>query len=259
MKKSLFIAPCAIIILFVVGIFLINSRVENGKGTHEEVASGTIIDSNDENFLDLSNFEENITITKPGTYIVQGSFQNSIIVEAEGKVQLAFNNVEIFSNRTAAIINKTSNPLEIALIQDTTNQISGGSNLKYKSAIYSVGELTISGDMGGIIIYSRLANNSPIFSEDKINITSGVVLLTGREDILRDNMNFFENKISFQLKKDLNTGTQVMILNNEGDPISQFESKGIFSKMIFTGSFVEKDKKYFIYGNEELLVSGVAE
>ena len=73
--------------------------------------------------INLNDYNENISITRGGTYNLTGKYFHTIIVNCNGDVTLKLNNVEINTKDMASIINKGSGKLKIETLENTINSL----------------------------------------------------------------------------------------------------------------------------------------
>ena len=90
--------------------------------------------------IDLSKYDNNITINKGGTYTLTGEFEHSVLIDSENEVTLILDNVTIENENTASIANISENDLTIKLEENTENNLSDGGSSEYDSCIYSKGK-----------------------------------------------------------------------------------------------------------------------
>lgn len=123
--------------------------------------------------------DEDVKITKAGTYILQGTLNNaSIIVEVDKSedVQLVLDNVTINSGDFAGIYIIEGDEITITLADDSVNTISDSGSYtqiddnSVDALIYSKADLIINGN--GTLILSS-AYNHGIVSKDDLIITGG--------------------------------------------------------------------------------------
>ena len=126
----------------------------------------------------ISLGDEDVKITKGGTYILEGNLSGSIIVEVSDKedVQLVLNNVTIQSDDFAGIYIVEGDEITITLADGTNNTISDSSvytqidDNEVDALIYSKADLTINGN-GTLNLGSDY--NHGIVSKDDLIIISG--------------------------------------------------------------------------------------
>lgn len=132
--------------------------------------------------IDLSKYDNNITISKSGTYTLTGEFEHSVLIDADNEVTLILNDVTIENENTAAIANISENDLIIKLEEDTENSLSDGGSSEYDSCIYSKGNLTIEGK-GILNVYGNQEEGEGIATETKdITINSGIINIESEDD-----------------------------------------------------------------------------
>ena len=243
------------IVLSIIIIAIVATR-DAGNKTKEDINYGTIIEEAGQS-LDLSEYNgKNITLRKGGQYILSGDYNGSIIVDADSDVLLILNGVNIYSAKTASIINLQDKPLTLALVEDTTSTLVGGSNAKYGAAIYSSGDIIFSGGNGGIVVAGRIASNLPVISEKNVEVNSGIVIFTARTGMDFGKILTKEKKLDFDLTKDIKSGSIISIANSSQETICQFTTKADLNKLYMVADYLEEEK-YFIYADDELLASGV--
>lgn len=149
------------------------ATVELGIDQSDADASYSI---NGSTYIELS--DEDINITKAGTYILQGTLNGSVIVEVSenDKVQLVLDGVNIHADDFAGIYIKEADEVEITLSENTDNYIDDSSsytqidNNGVDALIYSKADLLINGT-GTLNLNSSY--NHGIVSKDDLIIASG--------------------------------------------------------------------------------------
>lgn len=149
------------------------ATVELGIDQSDADASYSI---NGSTYIELS--DEDISITKAGTYILQGTLNGSVIVEVSenDKVQLVLDGVNIHADDFAGIYIKEADEVEITLSENTDNYIDDSSsytqidNNGVDALIYSKADLLINGT-GTLNLNSSY--NHGIVSKDDLIIASG--------------------------------------------------------------------------------------
>lgn len=132
--------------------------------------------------IDLSKYDNNITINKGGTYTLTGEFEHSVLIDSEDEVTLILDNVTIENENTAAIANISENDLTIKLEENTKNNLSDGGSSEYDSCIYSKGNLIIEGK-GILNVYGNQEEGEGIATETKdITINSGIINIESEDD-----------------------------------------------------------------------------
>ncbi len=147
--------------------------------TAEDVDAGETVSSET---IDLSSYTTNLTISEEGTYILTGSFSNSVVVDTDGEVTLILDGVNIESTMTAAIANRNTNPLTIVLKEGTTNNLSDSGSSEYDGCIFSYGVLTIEGE-GTLNVNGKQEDGEGIATKScDLIINSGTINIESSDD-----------------------------------------------------------------------------
>lgn len=147
--------------------------------SEEDVDSGIEVNVKD---IKLDEYDSNITISESGEYNISGSFNHSILVDAEDKVILNLNNVNINSDITAAIANKGNGEMVINIVKGTTNILKDNGSSEFDGCIYSNGKLTIEGS-GILKVYGNQEEGEGIATNDNdITINGGVIYIESNDD-----------------------------------------------------------------------------
>lgn len=162
-----------------------NNRFEMQEENKEKETKESDVEKGEEvseKEIDLSRYNNNITINKSGTYTLTGKFEHSVLIDSESDVALILNNVNIENENTAAIANISENDLTIKLEENTENNLSDGGSSEYDSCIYSKGNLTIEGK-GILNVYGNQEEGEGIATETKdITINSGIINIESEDD-----------------------------------------------------------------------------
>ena len=134
----------------------------------------------------------NVTITAAGTYVLSGTFEGQILVDAEDTdlVHLVLKNADITCTNNAAIYGKQSDKIVITLAKGTENSVVDGEEYKYtnsgekednepNAAIFSKDDLVINGE-GSLTITANYEDG--ISSKDDLWIVSGTYDITAKDD-----------------------------------------------------------------------------
>jgi len=134
----------------------------------------------------------NVTITAAGTYVLSGTFDGQILIEAEDNdlVHLVLKNADITCTNNAAIYGKQSDKIVITLAKGTKNSVADGEEYKYTSseekednepnaAIFSKDDLVINGE-GSLTVTANYEDG--IRSKDDLWIVSGIFDITAKAD-----------------------------------------------------------------------------
>ncbi len=133
--------------------------------------------------INLSQQDTDILINTEGTYMFQGNFTHSIIVEAENQdVELILDNIEITNDQTAAIIGLAADQITINLADDSYNKLTDGGNSEYDGCIFSNAELIFTGN--GTLEVNGLQNAGEGIATEAQNITfnDGTYIITSNDD-----------------------------------------------------------------------------
>lgn len=155
---------------------------EDNKGNNSSNNNGGVPSLNGkeitEKDINLSDYNENISITRGGTYNLSGSFSHTIIVSCNGDVTLVLNNVEINTKDMASIINKGAGKLKIETQEGTTNNLSDEGSSYYDSVIYSTGPVELKGS--GILNINANQNIGVNVLSNDFVLNSGTVNITAK-------------------------------------------------------------------------------
>lgn len=194
MQKETKIQLIIIIILsFILGVLLFVTFKNNNRNnafipieeetekttTKDDVDNGTTIN---EESINLSNYKNNVNITKGGEYNISGEFEYSLIVNSTEKVILNLNNVTINSKITASIANINTGELVINIPDGTTSTLKDAGSSEYDGCIYSSGKLTIQGQ-GKLYVYGNQEEGEGIATTDNdITINGGEIYIESEDD-----------------------------------------------------------------------------
>lgn len=134
----------------------------------------------------------NVTITKAGTYVLSGTFEGQIMVEATSNdfVHLVLEGVTITCEDSAAIYGSQSDKIVITLAEGTVNSVSDGQSYVYanvnedepNAAIFSKDDLTINGT-GSLEVMANYQDG--IRGKDDLWIVSGELKVTAVADAIQ--------------------------------------------------------------------------
>ena len=119
-----------------------------------------------------------VTITDEGTYVLSGSLNGMVIVDAEksDKVQLVLNNVTIGSETSAALYVRQADKVFVTLTEGSENTLSNGGSFvaiddnDIDAALFSKDDLTLNG-AGTLTVLSPAGHG--VVSKDDLAITGG--------------------------------------------------------------------------------------
>lgn len=199
-------------------------------------------------YISLGN--EDIRISKSGTYILEGTLNGSVIVEA-GKnddVQLVLNNVTIDAGDFAGIYIIEADQVKITLVQDSINTISDDSvyvqidSNDVDALIYSKADLLINGT-GSLNLISSY--NHGIVSKDDLIIAGAVfnIDVAGQGIRGKDCVRIMDGHFS------ISSGKDAIKSDNEEDAYRGYV-------YIASGSFDIDTKADGIYGYSLVAIAG---
>ena len=152
---------------------------ETKETTGDDIDSGETIKGKE---INLDDYDTNVTITEPGIYTLKGTLNNSVLVDADGKVTINLSGVNITSNNTAAIANRTTNDLVINLVDGTVNNLTDKGNSEYDGGLFSNGHLYIEGN-GTLNVYGKQEEGEGISTTDNdITINGGIIYIESNDD-----------------------------------------------------------------------------
>lgn len=149
------------------------------KTKKEDVDKGQVISKRN---INLNDYDTNITIVESGTYTLKGKFEHSILIDSSEEVILNLNNVDIYNDSSASIINLSTNKLVLNLSKNSENVVKDGGSSEYDACIYSNGNLEIRGE-GSIFVYGLQDEGEGIATESKdITINGGDITIEAKDD-----------------------------------------------------------------------------
>lgn len=125
-----------------------------------------------------------ITIVEEGTYLLSGTLQEGMVVIAAGdkdKVQLVFDNVNIFNSSNAAVYVKSADKVFFTLAAGSANVLENGGSYtaldenNIDGVIFAKSDLTINGS-GSLEVTA--ASGHGIVSKDDLKMTGGSLAIT---------------------------------------------------------------------------------
>ncbi|MBQ4227791.1 MAG: carbohydrate-binding domain-containing protein, partial [Clostridia bacterium] len=146
-------------------------------------------DSKDVTVIDLSALTEDLVITKKGDYLLSGSLNGQVRVEAgeEDKVRLILNGVTITAQNGSAIYEKLSDKLIVTLAEGSANSLTVGAPITDEddtigAALYCEDDLSINGT-GSLTAVS--AQKHGIQSKADLILAGGSISVTSAGDGIR--------------------------------------------------------------------------
>lgn len=149
-----------------------------------------------------------VTITEEGTYILSGSLNGMIIVEAadKDKVQLVLNGVEINNESNVAIYARKADKLFITLAAGSQNSLSSGSytsidDNNIDGVIFAKCDLTINGS-GSLNI--EAAKGHGVVTKDDLVVAGGIITVTAQGHGLegKDSVRIADGQLNITAGKD---------------------------------------------------------
>lgn len=198
-KETLFTADKALILILsttlltILLIFgnkmIIESWKENSKMKEPETAEKDEVKLNKDGIvesgkIDLSNYDQDITIKSAGTYTFSGNFEHAIIVEAssDDEIVIELDNVNITNKETATIIGLSGKELLIKTIKDSKNYLTDGGNSEYDACIYSEIPLIFDGE-GVLKVIGNQNEGEGIATEAQdLTFENGIYHITSADD-----------------------------------------------------------------------------
>lgn len=139
--------------------------------------------------VDLAEQTGTYTITEAGDYLLSGSLNGSICIDAEEQiVHLILNGVSVRSNEGPAISVVSAGKLVLTVNAGTVNSLSDSANYnpseQENACIYSTCDLTINGE--GILNIQGYHKDG-IHSKDVVKILGGEIKVLAKRDGIRGN------------------------------------------------------------------------
>ena len=133
--------------------------------------------------------QDAVTIKQDGTYVLSGSFNGTVTVEAPttAKVKIVLKNANISSSKDSAIRIKTADEAVVIAAEGTSNSLSDTSSYAGKAsgpsaALASAADLTVGGK--GELKVTGNANDG-ISSSDGLVVTGGKISVSAPDDAVR--------------------------------------------------------------------------
>lgn len=153
--------------------------------------------------------DNQITITRTGTYVLSGSLTNGqIVVDASGeKVQIVLKDASINCDTSAAIYVKSADKVFVTLAENTSNTLTNTKDFvaiddnNIDAVIFSKSDLSLNGS-GTLTIHAAYGHG--IVSKDDLVITSGTYDITTARHALsgKDSVRIADGVFSLNAKKD---------------------------------------------------------
>lgn len=177
MKKRIAILLTAIL---AISLLLSTGTAETVEFTNTDLTAS--YDTSSATTIPFHGETSDYTISAAGTYILSGTLNATLIVEAtnQDKIQLVLNGLEINSTNGPAIYVKQADKVVLTLADGSVNTIRDGANYTLdeegaNAAIYSKDDLSINGN-GTLNVNGQTAHG--IVSKDDLVIVSGNLNVT---------------------------------------------------------------------------------
>ena len=153
--------------------------------------------------------DNQITITRAGTYVLSGSLTNGqIVVDVSGeKVQIVLKDASINCDTSAAIYVKSADKVFVTLAENTSNTLTNTKDFvaiddnNIDAVIFSKSDLSLNGS-GTLTIHAAYGHG--IVSKDDLVITSGTYDITAARHALsgKDSVRIADGVFTLNAKKD---------------------------------------------------------
>lgn len=166
------------------------SRQENmTESVFSITAADLSTDASDAVFIDLSDFESEYVIKEAGNYVLSGSLNGSIRIDAEEQIiHLFFADVSVKSAYGPAISAVSAGKVIITLLPESVNTLSDSgyyqSDSEENACIYSNCDLTINGS--GILSINGYFKDG-IHSKDVVKLLGGELVILAKRNGIRGN------------------------------------------------------------------------
>lgn len=145
------------------------------------VAMAEAIDETNLQTINLNNLAGNLEIIAGGTYVLSGTLNNSVVINAPGEtVALKLVGATINSSNQAAILGLSQEKLIIVLQPGTQNIVSDGGSSEYDAAIFSNSDLVIQG--AGELIVNGIVEEGIATENANLTIHDGLITITALDD-----------------------------------------------------------------------------
>lgn len=192
MKKQIIFVVSAILVvgllITLLTLFILNkdngttSSVDNTVSVEKRTIDWETYSTYDVN----STTDEDISITNEGVYILTGTINGKVIINANGNVKLILDNVTINSDNGPCILVKEAENVTIETKEGTINTLTDSTNYKgYEEedgTIFSHDDLELSGS-GTLIVNANYSD--AVVSKDDLTITSGNYEINSKDDGIR--------------------------------------------------------------------------
>lgn len=189
---------------------MFTKRDKQSDYTSEDATEITLSDSKSTCNSPAVRISDNqITITRTGTYVLSGSLTNGqIVVDASGeKVQIVLKDASINCDTSAAIYVKSADKVFVTLAENTSNTLTNTKDFvaiddnNIDAVIFSKSDLSLNGS-GTLTIHAAYGHG--IVSKDDLVITSGTYDITAARHALsgKDSVRIADGVFTLNAKKD---------------------------------------------------------
>lgn len=189
---------------------MFTKRDKQSDYTSEDATEITLSDSKSTCNSSAVRISDNqITITRTGTYVLSGSLTNGqIVVDASGeKVQIVLKDASINCDTSAAIYVKSADKVFVTLAENTSNTLTNTKDFvaiddnNIDAVIFSKSDLSLNGS-GTLTIHAAYGHG--IVSKDDLVITSGTYDITAARHALsgKDSVRIADGVFTLNAKKD---------------------------------------------------------
>ena len=183
-----------------------------------EIIGKNLILKDDETTLDgarlpvggISYFNQVLTISESGTYILSGTLNGQMSVSVQDKIVIVLNGITINSNSNGIIFlnapeidqNNSLNPNSFSVNLDNVgaklivadgseNTINGGKSAEFDGAVHSCVSLLIGGETKGDGVLNVIGSSEGIETDMHLFFNGGIIKVVGNDDAINANL---ENK-----------------------------------------------------------------
>ena len=177
--------------------------------------------------------EDDLTITEGGVYILSGSYEKMIVVDAgeEAKVQLVLKNATLTNSNGPAVYVRSADKVFLTAAEGTVNTISDGSSYSFTdeettpdAAVFSKDDLTINGagklTITGNYKHAVVSKDDLVVTAKNLTVSAANTGLNGKESVALSDASVVINAGSNGIRSD-------EIVSISGDSVEIDASEGI--------------------------------
>ncbi|MBQ6605469.1 carbohydrate-binding domain-containing protein [Candidatus Saccharibacteria bacterium] len=237
-----------------------NLAILTGEETEEKSPEVAIKITDRE--VDLSDYDSDILFAESGDYTLSGILNGAILVDAKEEVNLILSGVTISPDSSSAILNKTSAPLTISLVDGKINSltsISSKGDLKIKNANSANGRLISSGVSsekkitidGGLIYFNGDKVETAAKADGGLEINGGTVIILSKEPLTVPLSSSTQNSLTVNLTEEIKEGSDFTIRAVSTGSARKLDRVEVdFRNLIYSASDLAS-------GDYEILVDGL--